>query len=176
MAAIDSPAVDLTPLAAGEWTVVPDRSALGFFTRAIMGLMPVRGRFSGFSGEVHTDLSGSVSGVLTVRSDTVSTGIKMRDKHLRTADFFAVERFPHMTFTLDSLTATFGKGAEISGTFQIRDRALPIRTPATIVQVGTEAARIDARFEVDHRRAGFEMKRLPRSVSVQASLTLARVD
>jgi hypothetical protein len=34
--------------------------------------------------------------------------------------------------------------------------------------------RLDTSFEVDHHHAGFEMKRPPRSVSVQASLTLTR--
>jgi hypothetical protein len=38
--------------------------------------------------------------------------------------------------------------------------------------VGSNGPRIDAEFEVDHRIAGFEIKRLPRTVRIRAALTL----
>jgi hypothetical protein len=36
--------------------------------------------------------------------------------------------------------------------------------------VGSDGLRIDADFEVDHHTAGFEIKRLPRTVRIQAAL------
>jgi polyisoprenoid-binding protein YceI len=159
------------PLSAGAWRVVPEQSELGFLTH-ILRLLPVRGRYSGFDGELQIDGAGNATGVLRVEAETISTGIKKRDAHLRTADFFAVERHPHMTFELTALTPNADGGVTLSGTLHIRDQALAINAPASVAAAGTGGLRIDADFEVDHRAAGFEIKRLPHAVRVKASLTL----
>jgi polyisoprenoid-binding protein YceI len=162
------------PLSPGDWRVVPARSELGFVTRIMFGLIPVRGRYSGFDGELHIDGDGNASGALRVEAETVSTGIKRRDAHLRTSDFFAVERHPHMSFELTALTPNTDGGVTLRGTLQIREQALPIDTTVSVTQVGPDGLRLDADFEVDHRAAGFEIRRLPRTVRIQAALTLER--
>jgi polyisoprenoid-binding protein YceI len=159
------------PLSPGDWRVDPARSELGFLTH-ILRLVPVRGRYSGFAGELHIDAAGNVTGVLRVESETISTGIKKRDSHLRSSDFFAVERHPQMTFELAALTPNADGDLRLTGTLHIRDRALPIDTPVSVAPVGSDGLRIDADFEVEHRTAGFEIKRLPRTVRIQAALTL----
>jgi polyisoprenoid-binding protein YceI len=159
------------PLSPGAWRVDPARSELGFVTH-MFGLIPVRGRYSGFDGELHIDGAGNASGVLRVEAETVSTGIKKRDTHLRSSDFFAVERHPHMTFELTALTPNTDGSVRLTGTLHIRDRALAIDMPVSVAPVGSDGLRIDADFEVDHRTAGFEIKRLPRTVRIQAVLTL----
>jgi hypothetical protein len=50
------------PLSPGDWRVDPARSELGFLTRIIFGLIAVRGRYSGFDGELHIDGAGNASG------------------------------------------------------------------------------------------------------------------
>jgi polyisoprenoid-binding protein YceI len=40
------------PLSPGDWRIDPARSELGFLTR-MFGLIAVRGRYSGFDGELH---------------------------------------------------------------------------------------------------------------------------
>ncbi len=159
------------PLSPGDWRIDPTRSELGFVTH-MFGLIPVRGRYSGFDGELHIDDVGHASGVLRVEAETISTGIKKRDSHLRSTDFFAVERHPHMRFELTALTPNADGGVSLTGTLHIRDQALPIDTPVSVALVGSDGLRIEADFEVDHRAAGFEIKRLPRTVRIQAALTL----
>jgi polyisoprenoid-binding protein YceI len=159
------------PLSPGHWRVDPARSELGFLTR-IFGLIAVRGRYSGFDGELHIDGAGNASGVLSVEAETISTGIKKRDTHLRSSDFFAVERHPQMTFELTALTPNADRGVNLTGTLHIRDQTLAINTPASVAPVGSDGLRIDADFEIDHRTAGFEIKRLPRTVRIHAALTL----
>ena len=159
-------------LSTGDWRVDAERSELGFLTRIVFGLIAVRGRYSGFDGELYIDAAGTASGVLRVEAETISTGIKKRDTHLRSSDFFAVERHPHMTFELTALTPNPDGSVRLTGTLHIRDRSLPIDTPVSVAPVGSDGLRIDADFEVDHRTAGFEIKRLPRTVRIQAALTL----
>jgi polyisoprenoid-binding protein YceI len=120
--------------------------------------------------------SRNAHGVLRVEAKTISTAIKKRDSHLRSNDFFAVERHPHMTFELTALSASADGGVRLTGTLQIRDRALAINTPASVAAVGSDGLRIDANFQVDHHAAGFEIKRLPRTLRIQAALTLERTD
>jgi polyisoprenoid-binding protein YceI len=174
---------DPTPLPAGDWRVVPARSELGFLTR-MLGLIPVRGRYSGYDGELHIDSAGNASGVLRIDAATISTGIKKRDAHLRSTDFFAVEEHSHLTFELTSLVPNTDRDLTLTGTLHIRDQVLPIQTPASITTLdpdgpdgpdGSDERRIHADFEVDHRASGLDFKGV-RTVRVQAALTLERTN
>jgi polyisoprenoid-binding protein YceI len=67
--------------------VVTARSELGFRTR-MLGLIPVRGRYSGYDGELHIDSAGNASGVLRIDAATISTGIGIHNvtpDHVRNA-------------------------------------------------------------------------------------------
>jgi polyisoprenoid-binding protein YceI len=162
-----------SPLA-GDWRVVPDRSELGFLTR-LFGLIPVRGRYSGYEGELHVDEAGYASGLLRVHTETISTGIKKRDEHLRSQDFFHVSLHPHAHFELTSLIPEERDQMRLIGTLHIRDETLPIDTPVAVKTPAAGMLHLEANFEVDHRAAGFEFKRLPRTVRVNAMLTLERI-
>ena len=162
------------PALSGQWRVVPERSALAFETRIIFGLVPVRGRYAGYKGTLTVGAEGDATGTLTIESATVSTGIKRRDRHLASTDFFAVERFSQLRFELATLVAGEPGTARLTGTLTIRDRAQAIDGPVRMTLVGGEGLRIDADLEVDHRSVGFEFKRLPKKVHAKASLTLQR--
>ena len=161
-------------LSSGTWRVDTGRSSVGFSTRLMLGLMTVRGRHSSFTGALHVDASGQVTGELLIDTDTISTGIKKRDTHLRSDDFFAAERFPQMRFDLRELTLGDPPAAVVSGTLQIRDTVQVISGPATITHVDDEQLRIDAELQIDPRTAGLEFKRLPKQATAQISLTLTR--
>ncbi len=93
------------PLSSGDWRVAPAPSELGFLAPIMFGLVKVRGRYSDFDGELHVDDTGGASGVLRVKAETISTGIKKRDSHLRSKDFFYVEVHPHIEFELTGALA-----------------------------------------------------------------------
>ena len=83
----------------GTYTFDKAHSFIGFKVKH-MGLIEVPGFFRDFSGEVNfnaedvTKSSVAFKAVMT----SIDTGVAGRDKHLRTADFFDVEKFPEMTF------------------------------------------------------------------------------
>jgi polyisoprenoid-binding protein YceI len=87
----------------GEWHVDPSRSELGFLTHILFGLIAVRGRYSGYDGELHIDGAGNASGALRVEAAMINTGITKRDAHLRSTDFFATDEHPYLKFELASL-------------------------------------------------------------------------
>lgn len=83
---------------AGEWTIDPGHSEVGFAVRHMM-VSKVRGRFRGFEGQVvTTEDPTDVSVVATIDLSSIETGNPDRDNHLRSSDFFAVERNPTMRY------------------------------------------------------------------------------
>jgi polyisoprenoid-binding protein YceI len=90
---------DLANLTPGTWTVDASHSTVGFTARHLM-ITKVRGRFTHVSGSA-TVAENPLDSVVTatVALASVDTGDAKRDGHLRSADFFDVERFPTMTFT-----------------------------------------------------------------------------
>lgn len=163
-----------TPISAGDWRVVSARSELGFLTRTMLGLVKVRGRYSGFDGELHVDGAGAARGELRVQTETITTGIKRRDSHLRSKDFFHVDVHPQMRFELERLEPHGDGTAQLTGTLQIRDQSQRIDIPLSVSSTGPGEIHLNGDFEVDHRSAGFEFRFLPRRVRVHAALVLER--
>src|SRR5438128_9248398 len=66
----------------------------------------VRGRFTDFSGTVQFDPAqpDRSSIVVTINAASVDTAAPDRDAHLRSEDFFAVEKFPALTFVSSRVT------------------------------------------------------------------------
>jgi polyisoprenoid-binding protein YceI len=90
----------------GRYEVDPSSSFVSFRIKNF-GVMTVKGRFGSFTGSVALAEpfdKTSVEGKVEIGS--VNTGIRKRDAHLKTADFFDAVKFPEMTF----------KSARVSGT------------------------------------------------------------
>src|SRR6201996_9687936 len=96
------------PDMAGVWNIVPDRSAITFKIRNMWGLVNVKGRFTDFNGDGQLTGNGAVFGRLDIRTASLSTGIGRRDKHLRSADFFDVDRFEEMSVVVTAVEPANG--------------------------------------------------------------------
>ncbi|MFL6451749.1 MAG: YceI family protein [Bryobacteraceae bacterium] len=82
-----------------EWKVDPNHSTAGFAVRHMM-VSTVHGSFSGLKGTVEYDPAnlGASKANLTIDATTVDTRNENRDKDLRSAKFFDVEKYPTITF------------------------------------------------------------------------------
>lgn len=82
-----------------NWTIDNTHSSVNFFVRHMM-FSKVRGQFTKWSSTVKLDEADltklSVEVVLDAAS--IDTGVAERDNHLRSPDFFDVERFPEIRF------------------------------------------------------------------------------
>jgi len=81
------------------WNLDPAHSAAHFAVRH-MGISTVRGAFSKLSGTVQYDPAHPEQSVLdvTIDANSVDTRVEMRDKDLRSSNFFDVEKYPTITF------------------------------------------------------------------------------
>jgi polyisoprenoid-binding protein YceI len=133
----------------GTWVIDPAHSTIGFSVRHLMSR--VRGRFTEFSGEiVVADEPERSSATATIALSSVDTGNDMRDNHLRTKDFFDVEKTPTMTFASTGLREAGGAWL-LSGDLTIRDVTKP-------VELEVEFLGADPTGLQGEQRVGFEAR------------------
>jgi polyisoprenoid-binding protein YceI len=106
------------PLALAQasiWTSDPAHSEVDFTVRHL-AISNVHGRFGKVAATLHlneTDISKS-SVTATIDVTTVDTGEPARDTHLKSPDFFDIEKFPTATFTSTSVVKN-GSGLTVTG-------------------------------------------------------------
>jgi len=95
---MSSTAVEIPGYVAGTWAIDPVHSEVSFTVRHMM-VSKVRGRFDTFEGTIVTGATPLDSSVTaSVDLSSINTGQEQRDAHIRSADFFEVEKYPEMTF------------------------------------------------------------------------------
>jgi polyisoprenoid-binding protein YceI len=88
---------------AGTWTIDAVHSDVSFSVRHMM-VSKVKGRFGSFSGTIVTaenPLASTVTAEIDLNS--IDTNNSQRDDHIRSADFFEVDKNPKITFTSTSV-------------------------------------------------------------------------
>ncbi|WP_007024238.1 YceI family protein [Saccharomonospora iraqiensis] len=104
MSAVGSGEVDGKHLGRGVYTIDPDRSAISFRTRAILGLFGVRGTFDVDSGTITVaDPVEQSTAEATVSAASFASGIAKRDEHVRSKDYLDAERYPRIMFVGESV-------------------------------------------------------------------------
>lgn len=85
----------------------PEESTVDFKIRN-MGIRQVTGTFNGIEGTVNFNPNNLSTSSFDVCIDpaSVNTGNKRRDNHLRTADFFDVDKYPGICFKSSQITRT----------------------------------------------------------------------
>lgn len=118
---------DLSPLA-GSWEVDPTHSALEFVARYAVFTL-VRGRFTSFSGSVVIDppYLGATQIDVDIDASSVDTAMPERDAHLRSAEFFDVERHPTISFRSRDATVLAAGRYTVRGDLTIRGLTQPVR-------------------------------------------------
>jgi len=126
----------------GAYSFDKAHSFIGFKARH-MGLIDVPGYFRDFTGKVNYDAADPAKSTVefTAKVTSVDTGVAGRDNHLRTADFFEVEKFPELTF---KSTKVEKKGKEwiVTGDLTMKGVTKPVMIPFEITGFlpGTERA------------------------------------
>ena len=111
----------------------PSGSTIGFAVHQFLGT--THGKFTKFSGKIDIDRehpeNSSVTAQIDVRS--IDTRIKKRDDHLRSPEFFNVEKFPQMTFKSRSVKRTGSESGDILGDLTMHGVTRPITLHVKLV-------------------------------------------
>lgn len=144
----------LDPDMAGVWNLAPERSTITFKIRNMWGLLRVKGRFTEFSGDGQLTNKGAVYGRLDIRAASLRTGIGRRDQHLRSADFFDVERYPEISVVITALEPTTGNAADLRASFTIKGINEPVPLPVNIAELNDGSVRISGETKVERSQFG----------------------
>ena len=103
------------------WQIDPSHSAVNFSARHMM-LSTVRGQFEKFSGTLDFDEANPVATKVdvTIESGSVNSKDEKRDGHLKSPDFFDVEKFPTLSFKSKSVDVTDSNHAKLHGDLTIK--------------------------------------------------------
>src|SRR5271170_4508318 len=109
-----------------NYQIDPQHSAAQFKVRHMM-IANVKGEFDKVSGTVEFDpanlAASKVEAIIEVAS--ISTRETDRDNHLKSADFFDVEKFPHIIFK-STVAVAHGEGYKVAGELTIHGVTKPV--------------------------------------------------
>ena len=171
--------------AARAWELDTDHSNVYFSIEHIYA--KVQGRFDTIAATVHFDPTKLTESRFDfeIKVDSIDTGIKQRDDHLRSADFFASSDHPLITFTSNAVTAA-GEGVyQVAGTLTVKGKSRDLVLPLTFAGVkdhpatpGKQVAGFNGRLSVDRLALGvgdgkfYKMGLLGKEVEVLVTLEL----
>jgi polyisoprenoid-binding protein YceI len=119
-----------TVVSAETYSVDPAHTSLAFSVRHL-GISNVRGHFGEFAGTIVLDQGAIKKADATMQVKSIDTGVKQRDDHLRSADFFDATKYPVITFTTKSVEKKDDQFVLIAD-FTIRGVTKVVRLPVKL--------------------------------------------
>jgi polyisoprenoid-binding protein YceI len=141
------------------WQLDPAHTHVEFSVKHLM-IARVKGRFAGVTGTVEMGADPAASTVdVVIDAASIDTREAKRDAHLRSADFFDVERFPTIAFRSREVRPTGAGDFSVVGDLTIRDVTREVTLEVTDEGRGTDPwggarAGFSATAEIDRRDFG----------------------
>ena len=109
-----------------KWVVDATHSSIDFSIRHLM-VSNVKGTFHSVAAEIEADPEDLTSADIrfTVDLDSIDTRNQDRDNHLRTADFFEIEKYPQMTFIASKIDKSSQGEYEVAGDLSLHGVTRP---------------------------------------------------
>lgn len=123
---------------AATYKIDPDHSSVSFTIRHLFS--NTKGEFKKFEGTIDYEPGQPETWKTeaTIQADSIDTNVAPRDKHLKSADFFDVEKYPTLTFKSTKLTATSDTKATMEGMLTIHGVEKPVTLDVDIHGVGKD--------------------------------------
>ena len=119
------------------WSVDKVHSEVSFQVRHFVA--KVRGRFTDFTGTINADSAKpeASSVEFTIKTTSIDTANEGRDKHLRSADFFDVEKFPEISFKSSKVKPAGKDKYDVTGTLSMHGVSKEVTLPVSFGGVMT---------------------------------------
>ena len=158
----------------GRWRLDPAASRVEFGVKHFWHAITVRGWFERFDGAGTVGPDGAVTGRLSIDATSLNTKNKQRDKHLRSADFFDVERHPDVVVTVDRATASDGRHVVMAGTLEAAGTQQPITFNGEVTEADADSVTLRAKLVVDRTLFGMTWRPLGVAAKEAAAIVTAR--
>lgn len=120
----------------GTYTIDPTHSNVEFAVRHMM-ITTVKGRFGDVKGTIEIPENGQPKVDVTIATASIDTRAEARDTHLRSADFFDVEKYPELRFVSTKATKT-DDGYKLVGDLTIKGLTKTITLTVTEEGAGVD--------------------------------------
>jgi polyisoprenoid-binding protein YceI len=169
------PTSDTPPAPSGRWLVDPQASHARFVAGTLAGLVKTPGQFRALSGNLVID-HADAAGALVIDSSSIDTGNRIRDRHLRSRDFFDVKRHPQLRYEAQSISSEDPGRARIDGELIVADTRTPLPLDVTLNAPTDGVVELGCHTEVDRVALGIRGARgmVPRAVQLDIAITLRR--
>ncbi|MGW6460358.1 YceI family protein [Streptomyces sp. NPDC055078] len=121
----------------GRWDIDPNHTAVRFIARHI-GLAEIHGRFNRFSGSLWIAEQMRDSRVeVSIEADSIDTGVRMRDDHLRSGDFLDVAVHPYVRFSGGDFVHRGGSHWGVTGVLDLHGVSRTVKLDTSYLGLGT---------------------------------------
>ena len=145
----------------------PSGSTIGFSVHQFLGT--TQGKFTKFNGKIDVNREHPENSAVTAQIDvrSIDTRIKKRDDHLRSAEFFNVDKYPQITFKSRSVKRTGPQSGDILGDLTIHGVTKPVTLHVKLLTPLNETSRTRWAVTVDPiTRRDFNLMFAPSAESV----------
>ncbi|MEV7341132.1 YceI family protein [Streptomyces sp. NPDC093544] len=148
----------LADIGPGRWTLDQAGSSVRIQNKTLAGLINVKGVFTKVSGEGEVLAGGGAHGSITIDAASVDTKNTKRDVHLRSADFFDVDKHPSLVFTATDVTPVGEGTAQVTGELTVLGKSNALSFTAEASEISPDAVTLTAEVPVDRREFGMALK------------------
>jgi len=107
------------------------------FTISHLGFSTTHGRFDHTTGSLMIDWKKNTGSVdIVIDAESINTGFKKRDDHIRSPDFLNAAEFPDITYKSTKVTINSDKTATVEGKLTIMDTSKPVTLNVNAINCG----------------------------------------
>lgn len=169
-------AINQTAVGADQYVLDNDHTAIIFGIKHL-NMSYTYGRFNDVEGQfmLDADTPSNSSFKITVKTRSIDTGLKKRDDHLRSPDFFNANQFPVITFETTGVKAA-SNGYRVSGKLSLHGVTKPITLYAQKLGEGDDPwgnYRAGFATELTLKRSDYGMTNMPEAVGDEVKLMIS---
>ncbi|MCV7434986.1 YceI family protein [Mycolicibacterium bacteremicum] len=139
----------------GRWLLDPERTTITTHSPTFWGFVHVKSVFSALDGRAEVE-DDRLTGTLRIDAASVRTGIKRRDTHLRSAEFFDVEAFPTVEIVAESGEVTSPSWVTLHVRLTAKGREQELDLPTHVRNLGGGAVQLSTTATLNRRSLGVD--------------------
>jgi polyisoprenoid-binding protein YceI len=133
----------------GRWQLDPSTTTIELHTKAMWGLVGVKGHLKAIDGGVTVRKDGTTEGEFVIDANSIDTNNKKRDAHLRSSDFFEVDRHPTLIFVATSMNEAGAGHFKVNGVLIIKGQSRPMELIVKAVESSPGRLILTAETDID---------------------------